>query len=434
LNVLRPRFWYLRGAASPLATGSWGKAAELASQALLVTLVPRMLGPSGYGVFALGLAVVRIGSGVLGASGSAVMGRFVPAASEEERLAVARALSVRLGVFAAAQVAVAAFVAVVLVAWSGTRPSLAALVVVALAVELGATAVSQVALGLGRIAAWSVRFPLENLILVAAAIALHSWAGTNGAVAALAVAGAAGLGFGAIAVADVRAAGRMEGLPRGAIRFGALSALATALLLVCQRGGVLVVGLLGTADEAGRAALAIGVSLTITYTVGWIFLAQLPSLSGRWAMSPEEVEATCRRLSRVMFALVVPVAAVAAVAARPLLVALVGSKFRGAESAVAPALAACVLTPLTSCTWQIAALRLRPEVRAWSAAWGVLAFAATAFTAIPAWGAAGGAAALLAGTAATLVVSAVRLPGAVPRSSVLVALGVAAGVVALGSV
>ena len=434
MSVLPPRFRYLRGTGSPLATGSWGKAAELGSQALLITLVPRLLGPADYGVLALGLAVIRIGSGVLGASGAAVMGRFVPAVSAEERLAVARALGVRLGAFAAAQIAFAAFVAAVVVVWAGARPALAALVVVALAVELGATTVSQVALGLGRIAAWTFRSPLENLILVAAAISLHSRAGTTGAVAALTVSGVAGLGFGALAVADVGTAGGREALPRGVIRFGALSALATALVLVYQRGGVLLVGLLDTADEAGRAALAIGVSLTVSYTVGWIFMAQLPSVSERWTVRPEEAEAACRRLSRVLFALVVLLAAVGAVVARPLLTALVGSKFRGAESALAVALGACVLTPLTSCTWQIAALRLRPEVLAWSATCGVLAFVATAFTAIPVWGAAGGAAALLAGAATILLASAAQLAGAVSWKSVIGALVVAAGVVALGFV
>jgi O-antigen/teichoic acid export membrane protein len=74
-----------------------GKGLEFLGQALLVVLIPRVLGPSSYGTFALALAIVSIGSLSLSLGGPTVMARFVPAASPGERAATARALAIRLG-------------------------------------------------------------------------------------------------------------------------------------------------------------------------------------------------------------------------------------------------------------------------------------------------------------------------------------------------
>jgi O-antigen/teichoic acid export membrane protein len=68
-----------RGRLTPVATGALGKAAELGTQAALVTAVPRVIGPSAYGTFALALAVTGIGSSLVTVGGGAVLGRYVPA-------------------------------------------------------------------------------------------------------------------------------------------------------------------------------------------------------------------------------------------------------------------------------------------------------------------------------------------------------------------
>ena len=62
-----------------------------ANPSLLVSVVPRSLGPAGYGVFSLALAIVTIGSASFALGGPSLMSRFVPAAAPELRPALARA-------------------------------------------------------------------------------------------------------------------------------------------------------------------------------------------------------------------------------------------------------------------------------------------------------------------------------------------------------
>ena len=56
-----------------------------------------------------------------------------------------------------------------------------------------ATLLSQLALGLERTAAWSLRYPLENGVIVIGAIVLYPIAGLDGAIAAVALGAAAAL-------------------------------------------------------------------------------------------------------------------------------------------------------------------------------------------------------------------------------------------------
>ena len=76
---------------SPIALGLTGKGAELATQLLLVTLVPRLLGPSDYGSLATALAVVIVGS-----VQDAVPSRTVPPPSMAMGCAAASAMAVTL--------------------------------------------------------------------------------------------------------------------------------------------------------------------------------------------------------------------------------------------------------------------------------------------------------------------------------------------------
>ena len=125
-------------ARTPAATGLAGKAAELASQLLLITLVPAAMGTGDYGQFALVLAVVMVGSSWVGLGGPTVMTRHVPAVPEAEREALALALTLRLGAWRAAQAALAALVGVVLVAIDPDlfEPAFVVATVVALALDV----------------------------------------------------------------------------------------------------------------------------------------------------------------------------------------------------------------------------------------------------------------------------------------------------------
>ncbi len=103
-----------RRARSTVSIALAGKAAELVTQALMIVLVPRWLGPSAYGDFALALAIVTIGSISLSLGGPEVMARFVPATTPTERAGVARALAARLAVSRVILVALASVVGVAL--------------------------------------------------------------------------------------------------------------------------------------------------------------------------------------------------------------------------------------------------------------------------------------------------------------------------------
>src|SRR5581483_4680770 len=81
---------------SPLTLSALGKAAEAVPMVLLVTLVPRLLGPGPYGRVALAVSIVTLGSAALSVGGPMLLTRFVPAAEPTGRPALARALAVRL--------------------------------------------------------------------------------------------------------------------------------------------------------------------------------------------------------------------------------------------------------------------------------------------------------------------------------------------------
>src|SRR5690349_20729616 len=88
-----------------------GKAAEWLTLALLLTLVPRLLGPADYGTFGLALSLVTLGSATLALGGPATLARFVAAAPESDRAGLARALALRALGWRAAGLAVASVAA-----------------------------------------------------------------------------------------------------------------------------------------------------------------------------------------------------------------------------------------------------------------------------------------------------------------------------------
>jgi O-antigen/teichoic acid export membrane protein len=445
------RATYHRGAAGPateagdgprlgsaVAASLAGKVAEMVTLLLLATVVPRALGPADYGRFAVPLTVVTLGSLALTLGGPTVMARFVPAAPPSERLALARAIGGRLARGRSVQVAVLAAGALVAVAWDPSRvpPLETCLVVAALALNVATSLALQTTLGLGRTVAWSLRFPLQNAVLIATVLVLHALAGATGAVIAIVVSAVAGAGLAAAAAWPVVAA-RLPRVPvpAGAVRFGALHAAGAALVQCSHRGGVLAVALLASSpDETGYAALAVGIALGATYAVLQAFTVSLPHVAHPSGGAATEGEAVLRRLAAGLLVVLVPAAVVAALVLDAAVPAVFGTDYEGAVDAFGPALALVVLAPLNALAVQVAALRLRPEVALASGIASAVGFVVVAVVAVPAWGAAGGTAGALAGVAAGAFTSLRLLPGVAGRWIGLASFAGAAGVLALAVV
>lgn len=411
---------------------------ELGAQLLLITTVPRFLGPSDYGLFALALALVTVSSSSLSIGGPTLMSRFVPAAAPDERDAVARALAGRMGRWRALEIAGVAIVAAILVAgFPGTFPAgITSLAGLALCIDLLATLAFQVALGLGISSAWAFRFGVQNVAVVCGAVVGHAVAGIDGAVAGIAAASAVSLAWGtAIVGRRLRDAPAGALIPPNALRFGALYGFSNAFVQLLNRGAIFAVAILaGSRAQTGFSALAIGVALAATYAVWQIFTVQLPGLVERTRGSPDvaHAETELRRLARPTLVTVLVVALAGVFALDPGVPLVFGEDYDGAQGAVAIALALLPLAPLTGLATQTAALRLRPDLRLWSAAGGVIVLVVACPVFIPTWGARGGSAALLAGSTAMVLVSILALPRAFDRFLVLVGLGGSALILGTG--
>ncbi len=431
-----------------LAGSVAGKALEALTLAGLVLLVPRALGPADYGGFAVALAVATGIATATGIGGPALFARVLGPLAERERRVLARALTRRLGAVRATLVAVVAAAALVAALLApGTVSALQVLLVLAaVATGTAATLLSQLALGLERTTAWSLRYPLENAVIVVAALALYPLAGLDGAIAAIALGAAAALALGfatvrtellpraeiakggaaarggstttldaAARTARLEAAARGGGtarldaatrvpLPAGVLRFARLQAAGGALTQIVHRGAAPACALLGAgAVAAGHAAIAAGAALAITYAVTQTTLVALPSAARAFAVDRAGAEASLRRVAGMAAVVVVPACALLALLAEPLLAAALGEDFRDAATPLRIALAAAALAPLWALATQLAALREQPEAALAGAAVGATAFVVVAAVAVPGGGADAAATAMLVGVATTIV-------------------------------
>jgi O-antigen/teichoic acid export membrane protein len=415
-----------------------GKLAELVTLVVMATVLPRALGPSDFGYFSGALTLVTLVALAMTLGGPTTMARYVPAADPSDRRLLARRLGMRLAKGRGIQLAVLTVVAgaVAAVAPDRVSPGVAAIVFVALALNVVASLELQVGLGLGRTAFWSARFPLQNACLVLAVLVLYPVAGRTSALLGIAAAALAAAALGAVVVAPVLSPpDRPVPLPAGAVRFGALHAGGAALNQFVQRGGVLAVALLagaGAGAETGYCAVALGIALGITYAVLQAFTVALPHLST--ADRPvEAAEDVLRRFATRLLAVLTPIALLVAVVLPALVPAVFGSEYGDATAAFVPAIALVLVSPLTSFTVQCSALRLRPEVPLVAGLVGVAVFVVVAVLAVPPLGAAGGTAAALGASLTAGSVSAALLATSVgvalPAATVgAVALVLAAGV------
>jgi O-antigen/teichoic acid export membrane protein len=402
-----------------MAGTAGAKALEALTLAGLVLLVPRALGPADYGRFAVALAVATGIATATGIGGPALFARVLGPLAGDERRDVARALVWRLGAVRAALVLalLTAALAAALLAPGRVTLLQVALVLVAAACGAAATLLAQLALGLERTLAWSLRDPLENGVIVLGALLLYPVAGLDGALAAIALGAASALCLGLAAVGRVAGGGRLvrgHSLPEGVLRFARLQAVGGALTQVVHRGAAPACALLGVGGAAtGHAAIAAGAALALTYAVMQTTLVALPAAARSFELDRAGAEAALRRVAGVSGVVVVPACLVVALAAEPLLVFGVGEGFRDAAAPLRIALIAAALAPLWALSTQLAALQERPEDVVLGAVFGSLTFVVVTALALPDGGASGAAAAMAAGVAATVAgtFAALRLRG-----------------------
>jgi O-antigen/teichoic acid export membrane protein len=388
----------------PVVLSLAGKAAEAVTLVLLVTLVPRTLGPADYGLFGLALALVAIGSTASSLGGSSLV-RLVAGASADERAALVRVLLTRAVRLRGAWALVLACTAAALALVDPSRFRLVVSLFVALAIvlDIGATLMFQLAVALDKIVWWSFRYPVQNAILVLGTLVLYETYGVNGAVAAIAVASAGSLVAGAAIVApSIRSADGGGELSRSDMRFMRLQWLGGLFTLLTHRGGVVVVALLaGSATQTGYAALAIGGTVALIYVGLQIFLVSLPRLSALTVSASDRADAALRHLGWVTLATLAPISLVGAIVTTTGLARLVGAEFRDADTAIVAGLAVAPLIALTGMTGSATVMYVRPEARVWSTGAGAAVFAVVAVALVPSAGALGATVALLASTAVT---------------------------------
>jgi O-antigen/teichoic acid export membrane protein len=415
-----------------------GKAAELVTLLVLATVVPRALGPSDYGRFALPLTVVTVGTLALTLGGPTTVARFVPVAPPEQRVALARRLGGELARTRIVHLAVLGVAALALVVWDPSHfpPLLTGLAFIALVVNVVATLALQVGLGLGRTGVWSARYAVHNAVLILGVLVLYELGGVSGAGAALVLAALAALAVGLHVLRPTIGVRTNDiALPDGALRFGALQSAGAALVQLAQRGGVVAVAVLASdPTQTGYAALATGVALGAGAAVLQAFTVSLPHVAEEAELGGlEDAEATLRRLAGVLFAVLAPACLLGALLLHRLVPAVFGGEYRDSTTVFGPALAMVVMAPISSLAVQVSALRLRPQASLVSGVVGLVVFVVVAAVAVPAWGATGGTAAVLAGAVAGTAASSVLLPDALGGPLLVGSLTGAAGVLAVAA-
>ncbi len=412
-----------------------GKALETVTQVLLVTLLPRLLGPIEFGRLTVALAIITLAAVAISLGAPSAFARFIPAEPEARRAGLARSMTLRLLRVRSVQLGIAIAVGVVLVWTAPGRFALldTALVLVALAVEVTAVLAAQIALGIGRTWVWSFRIATKNAMLLLAVPLLFHAVGPLGILDGLVLSSAAGLVFaGWTVVGLIRHAERGVPVPAGAGRYGVVAGTALLLGQLTYRGPVLATSVLGRSGvETGFAALAGSIAMAIMLAVREVFTVSLPEMVEMWGRDRDRVERLLARLGwRALVALSACALAGTLVLGRGLgLVA--GERFAPAVGTLVPVLALLPLLPLPLLGWQGAALELRPQVAVAINATGAAAFGASALILVPAWGAPGASAALFIGVAASSILSVWKLPAAVPVRILLVGFAAAAAVLGL---
>jgi O-antigen/teichoic acid export membrane protein len=394
-----------------------GKAIEIITQALMVTWLPRLLGPVEFGRLMVAVTVTTLASVAISLGAPAAFARFVPAETPDRRKGLARAMTRHLLGIRALQLGVAAALAVALVLVLPARFHAldTGLVVSALAIDVAAVLGAQIALGLGLTWVWSFRIAVKNAALLIAIPVLYVLMGPAALLAGIVVSAAAGFGFAAWKSAPlVRGLQPEVAIPRGAFRYGIVAGLAALVGQVMYRGPVLAAGaVVGSSDQTGFVALASSIALAVMLAVRELFTVSLPEMVEQWGEERGRAERLTRRIGWWSIAALTTSAIAGVGLVRPLLPVIVGEQFVEGLDVLVPVLVLLPLLPLPLLCWQVAALQLRPHVALVINGAGAVAFVATAALLIPLLGGAGATAGLLTGVFVSSLLSAWKLPQAV---------------------
>ena len=391
------------------------KGAELATQALLLLLAPRALGPVAYGEFAVAFGAVSLAALGLGMGAPLAAIRYVPGAPPEERLALARALGRRVLATRALALAVLTVLAIAGIELLGSGAPWAVVVAAALAAwfSVGSGIASELALALNRTRIWNARFPLENGLVVVGALVGHAALGSHGAIVGIAcAAGATFLVLAPRVLSDLRRVPAEGPVPAGLASYARLQTTTVLLFIMIVRGGPLTVIPLGhSSTQAGYAAIATGLAAAGSGVVMSLFNALLPRLSNAARTSVAGALEEARRAARLALSGAIAFSILAAALARPALDLTLGHGFAGARAAVVLALAAIPLGAVMGIASLQGSLRLRPGLVTLSWACGGIAFLVITAAAVPPLAARGASLALL-GAFLAAALAATRLLGA----------------------
>lgn len=411
-----------------------GKALETTLQAVLLLLLPRMLGPADFGRLTLGLAIVALGSAAISLGAPTAFARFVPAEPAGRRPGLARSLTLQLAPLRAVQLAGAAGLGLLaLVLLPGRLPAVdAALVFLALAVDVVALLGAQVALGTGRTRQWSFRLAVRNAALLVLVPVLFHAAGPGALLLALLLSSL--VSFASAGWPGLRLVGRAESgvpVPAGALRYGTVSGVALVLGQLTYQGPVLATGLLaGSVVETGFAALAGSLAAALMLAVREVFTVSLPELTELWQRDRAAAERALRRAGGWAVAAGAGAGIIAVPLLEPLLRLVAGPAFAPAGGALLGVLVLLPLLPIPALGWLGASLRLRPGLGLLISAAGAAAFFVAAAVLVPSGGAGGAGAALVLAVAASSVLGRYLLPESI--SSRLLLAGLAGALLVLG--
>ena len=412
-----------------------GKTLEIFTQGLLVLVLPRLLGPAAFGRLTLGLAIVTLGTVAISLGAPSAFARFLPAEPPARRAGVARAMTARLVRLRGLQLLAAGAIGAVVLLLAPARftPADAALVFVALAIEVVSLLGAQVVLGMGRTRLWSFRLAARNVALLLAVPLLLYAAGERAVLAGLVLSSAAGLavaGWTGLRLVSRAEAGAV--IPDGALSYGAVAGLSVVMWQATYRGPVLATSVLGhSAIQTGYAALAGSIAVAAMLAIRELFTVSLPELVEAWEVDRARAERTLRRVGWRVEAALLPAALLAVPVLDRAITLLAGPDFASAAVTLVPLLALLPLLPLSALGWQGAALRLRPDLALRIDAAAAVAFVAAAAVLVPAAGAAGATSALALAALVSASLYAWVLPESVTPRFLLVAAAGAAGVFAL---
>ena len=408
---------------------------ELATQALLILVVPRALGPTAYGEFAVAFAVVSVLSLGLGLGAPLAAIRYLPAVPPTEQAARARAVAASVASSRARILGVATVAAVAGAVALDLSVPLTLVVCAAAWCSVGSSVASELGLAVGRPRVWNARFPLENGLVVVAAPAGHALSGSHGAIGGMALACAT-----TFVVLFQRLAGELRSAPAGAAlppeaaTYARLQTITVILGTFVNRGGPLAMSLAGASSaQTGFAAIATGVGTAGTATMTSLLTVQLPRLVQRGLEKPGEAEDDAARTARATLLVAMAAALPAALIAGPAIELALGPGFAGARDAVVLALPSVPLGAVLGLASLISSLRLRPGALTSAWALGGVAFAAVAAVAVPALDAEGAALALLAGVLVASSAATLLLGGRAMRTSWAASVAGAALVLAAGA-